>query len=312
MRTNLRILVICGGFSQEREVSLRSGTNVHAALVRLGYSKAQLFDLRDLNSISELVRISPNIDLAILVSHGTYGEDGCLQGLLELIKIPYTGSSVLASALAMNKLQSKALLKASGLAVLPAFSLLETELSERAYIAKPISDGSSVGIVKANNLAELRNFANQVEDASKYFVEPFIKGTEVTTSIIPYRSDLPCNADCLIDSDLVSLPILELKPLKEFYDYEAKYTKGLTEFILPARLSPELSLKIHKAALQAYRTLACSAFARVDFIIDGEEPYILELNSLPGMTDTSDLPAQAAATGISYDALVELLVETAA
>jgi len=338
-----QIYVLAGGFSGEREVSLRSGKNVHAALIRLGYKQTQLFEINDTSSLKELaeLKIAGKIDAAILMTHGNYGEDGCLQGYMELLKIPYSGSKVMASAVGMNKIQTKTLLKAAGLPVLEGskLSVIASEAkqsttnngllrryaprNDNGYIVKPICDGSSVGITKVNSHEELLKLAEQ-GDANKYFVEPFIKGTEVTTSIIPVQTgltslvtdkDLASQSNIQnshADGDLASLPILELRPKKEFYDYEAKYTPGMTEFILPASIDFELTTKVHNYALAAYRAIGCSGFARVDFIIDmqARQPYILEVNTLPGMTDTSDLPAQAKAAGISYDSLVEILVSS--
>ncbi len=322
MDQNSKIYVLAGGFSGEREVSLRSGKNVHAALLRLGYKQAQLFEINDTKSLKELaeLKIAGKIDAAILMTHGNYGEDGCLQGYMELLKIPYSGSKVMASAVGMNKIQTKAVLKASSLPVLASARLTEfnaktknSELvlnqgSKHGYIAKPINDGSSVGIVKVNNQDELLKLTT-IDNANKYFVEPFIKGTEVTTSIIPAQADI---TNSYTDGDLASLPILELRPKKEFYDYEAKYTAGMTEFVLPAEIDTELTAQVHQYALAAYRAVGCSGFARVDFIIDmqARQPYILEVNTLPGMTDTSDLPAQAKAAGISYDQLVSILAKS--
>jgi D-alanine-D-alanine ligase len=327
-----QIYVLCGGFSGEREVSLRSGKNVHAALLRLGYKQAKLFDINNASSLKELaeLKIAGKIDAAILMTHGNYGEDGCIQGYLELLQIPYSGSKVMASAVGMNKIQTKAVLKASSLPVLASAKLSEfgngsprrsaarddnaslvlSQGKTHGYIAKPINDGSSVGIVKVNSEEELLKLAAN-DNASKYFVEPFIKGTEVTTSIIPAQAGI---TNSYTDSDLASLPILELRPKKEFYDYEAKYTPGMTEFVLPAEIDSELTTQVHKYALAAYRAVGCSGFARVDFIIDmpSRQPYILEINTLPGMTDTSDLPAQAKAAGISYDQLVLILVNSLA
>ncbi len=317
-----QIYVLAGGFSGEREVSLRSGKNVHAALLRLGYKQAQLFEINDASSLKELaeLKIAGKIDAAILMTHGNYGEDGCLQGYMELLKIPYSGSKVMASAVGMNKIQTKAVLKASSLPVLASAKLSEfknktaasqlvlSQGKSHGYIAKPINDGSSVGIVKVNSEEELLKLASN-DKASKYFVEPFIKGTEVTTSIIPAQAGLQ---NSHAGGDLASLPILELRPKKEFYDYEAKYTPGMTEFVLPAEIDAELTTQVHNYALAAYRAVGCSGFARVDFIIEmpSRQPYILEVNTLPGMTDTSDLPAQAKAAGISYDQLVSILAKS--
>ncbi len=327
MSTEKNIVVICGGLSEEREVSLRSGANVHSALQRLGYSNAELFDFKDYNSLSELIekKRQGKFDQAFLLTHGTYGEDGCIQGFLELLDVPYTGSNVETSAICMNKTRTKEVLGAHNLPILKTYLAKEvyedkTDLdNDTEIILKPSVGGSSVGITKFNNKAEFKNFIDANIDVKneieKYFIEKFTRGTEVTTSIIEANLDMITENKnhCKIfkDGSLVSLPILELRPKNEFYDYEAKYTKGMTEFVLPAEISTELEEAIHTHALEAFYQLDCKGAARVDFIIDGKtnKPYILEVNTLPGMTDTSDLPAQAKAAGISYDDVVKLIIE---
>ncbi len=323
---NSKILVLAGGFSDEREVSLRSGRNVYEALLRLGYQQAEFMDLDSPEKLAEIIKRRSEISLAVLLTHGTYGEDGCLQGFLELAQIPYTGSKVLTSAICMNKIRTKEILAAHKL------PLLKTYLAQEVYesksdldtnteiIFKPSVGGSSVGISKFNNLSEFKEFIDankQAKDEMQlYLIEKFVKGVEVTTSIIEATAEQikqnpnHCKAFSKSGRNLISLPILELRPKNEFYDYEAKYTEGMTEFILPAAIEPVLEGKIHNYALEAFYRLNCKAAARVDFMIDGKtrEPYILEVNTLPGMTNTSDLPAQAKAAGIGYDELVELIV----
>jgi D-alanine-D-alanine ligase len=362
-----KILVIDEGFSAEKEVALRSGRNVANSLISAGYKSTDTLHLsskEDLKKIIEL-KVANKIDLAILMTHGRFGEDGCIQGFLELLEIPYTGSNVKASANCMNKLTTKALLKANNLDVFPNLTLEDllnendlqkTVLAEQTQnnkfpiILKATAEGSSVGVEKINSLAELQkklvsepNLETELKAKThiKTFIEPYTQGIEVTTSILPYDAELykqlglnleelKNNPNLLIDGDLISLPILKLTPKKEFYDYEAKYTAGLTEFELPAILPAELTEKVHRAALKAYRTLECSGFARVDFIIEVKNsseatldstekikneithynPYILELNTLPGMTDTSDLPAQAKSAGIDSQSLIEILINS--
>lgn len=322
------IIVICGGLSEEREVSLRSGANVHSALQRLGYTNAELFDFKDDNSLIQLIekKHQGKFDKAFVITHGTYGEDGCIQGFLELIGISYTGSNVETSAICMNKTRTKEILSAHNLPVLKTYLAKEvyedkTDLdNDTAIIFKPNVGGSSVGVTKFNNKAEFKTFIdanikvkNEIE---KYLVEKFIRGTEVTTSIIKASLEMitenknHCKAFNKDGKALVSLPILELRPKNEIYDYEAKYTPGMTEFVLPAAISAELEEQIHTYALEAFYQLDCKGAARVDFIIDGKtnKPYILEVNTLPGMTDTSDLPAQARSAGISYDEVVNLIL----
>ncbi|MFM7458179.1 MAG: hypothetical protein ACKO3R_05915 [bacterium] len=354
-----KILVIDEGFSAEKEVALRSGRNVANSLVSAGYKNTETLHLsskEDLKKIVEL-KVTNQIDLAVLMTHGRFGEDGCVQGFLELLEIPYTGSNVKASANCMNKLTTKALLKANGLNVFPNLNLEdllnendlkktvsaeENKNSKFPIILKATAEGSSVGVEKINSLAELKkklasepNLENELKAKThiKTFIEPYTQGIEVTTSILPYSEELykqlglnleelKNNPNLLIDGDLISLPILKLTPKKEFYDYEAKYTAGLTEFELPAVLPNGLTETIHRAALKAYRALECSGFARVDFIIEVKNsletaaqgtkynPYILELNTLPGMTDTSDLPAQAKSAGIGSQSLIEILINS--
>ncbi len=334
------ILVIDEGFSAEKEVALRSGRNVANNLSLADYKNTETLHLssrEDLKRIIEL-KLNHKLDLAVLMTHGRFGEDGCIQGFLELLEIPYTGSKVKASANCMNKLTTKALLKANGLDVfanLDLEMLLNTEDEKKDFpiILKATSEGSSVGVEKINNLSEFKNKLNQSPSLKeelkscshkKFFIEPYTKGIELTTSILPYDKELykqlgididslEADQHLFIDGDLISLPILKLSPKNDFYDYEAKYTAGLTEFELPALVPDDLSIKIHKAALKAYRTMECSGFARVDFIVKETNniPYILELNTLPGMTDTSDLPAQAKAAKITATQLVEILIHTA-
>ncbi len=326
MNNNSKILVLAGGFSGEREVSLRSGRNVYEAILRLGYKNTEFMDLDSPEKLAEIAVRSKSIDLVVLMTHGTYGEDGCLQGFLELAKIPYTGSDVLTSAICMNKIRTKEILAAHKLPLLKTYLANEvyeakTDLDTNTEIIfKPSVGGSSVGICKFNSLTEFRSFIDSNSQAraemGNYLIERFVKGVEVTTSIIEASPEQikenrsHCKVFSKVGKNLISLPILELRPKNEFYDYEAKYTEGMTEFILPAEIETSLEEKIHNYALEAFYRLDCKGAARVDFMIDGKtrEPYILEVNTLPGMTNTSDLPAQAKAAGISYDQLVGLLL----
>lgn len=299
---NSQIAVIYGGISSEREVSLRSGKNVYDACQRLGYANSFLFDFDSKEALGELLKLKQNnkIDAAILMTHGKYGEDGCLQGFLEILEIPYSGSKVEASSNCMNKITTKNILKSQGLPVLEHWCSSLPD-AEGPYIIKPLDEGSSVGIVKIDNFKGFKSYEEFCEKYPNTFIEPFIKGTEITASVIN------------IDAELKSLPLLELRPKNEFYDYEAKYTEGMTEFILPAEISKDLETKIHDISIRAFKALNCSAYSRVDFMIDAaENPYILELNTLPGMTNTSDMPAQAKAAGISYDQLVDSIIKSIA
>lgn len=307
-----KIAVICGGISNEREISLRSGNNCFAALQKLGYKNAELIDIKGFSDLSSLK--DKKIEAGLLVTHGTFGEDGALQGVLEWLKIPYTGSSILASSISMDKWITKQIAKSIGIQTAKAYLITlknkeslnleeiweELSKSNQAVFLKPKSDGSSVNTFKIKSLDELIKKIQKINLAdSDYLLEEYIAGRELTVSIID------------INNSLKVLPILELKPKNEFYDYEAKYTKGMTEFILPAKLNENTLNKLEIDSLKIFTEIGCSSSARVDFILDTNEvPYMLELNSLPGMTDTSDLPAQAKAIGIEYEELVEIILKS--
>lgn len=317
MNKDSHLVVIYGGRSTEREVSLRSGKNVYEALMRLGYTNAKLLEFSDSSNydwIQVLTELKKNkkIDLAIPMTHGTYGEDGALQGLLELLDIPYLGSNLEASAIGMNKVRTKEILSKYGLPVLETLTVRKLLANPQfPVIIKPSCGGSSVGVSKISSSKELEEWLQNNSESTwvDYLVESFITGIELTTSIIQVRQELDLKHS-LRSENLYSLPLLELRPKNEFYDYQAKYTKGMTEFVCPAELTEVLTNEIHHLALETFRLCGLRNMARVDFIIDkvSMKPYILEVNTLPGMTDTSDLPYQASVAGLGYDVLVELLV----
>ena len=304
---NKKICVLMGGRSGEREVSLRSGQRVFDSLKRQGFSVISL-DLED-DLISKLKQ--EKVDIVYIILHGKYGEDGAVQGLLELAGIPYTGSKVLASALAMNKLAAKRIFDAVGIPTPRYLGIDSLEIKKEIekvkklfplpLVLKPTSEGSSLGVHLIKKAEELDTILTKVANEYKeIFVEEYIKGKEVTVGIIGKGEGLQ------------ALPILELVPKKEFYDYEAKYTEGMTEFILPARLSKPLYQKTQAVALAAHKALGCYGVSRVDIIVGKDHvPYVHEVNSIPGMTERSDLPAEAAAAGISFDQLVVNILESA-
>lgn len=300
-----RIVVLCGGMSSEREVSLRSGKNCYEALKRIGYSNTLLIDV-DENIAEKLV--NAKVEVAYNALHGKYGEDGCIQGLLEILKIPYTGCGVMSSALCMNKQFTKNILSTDkevpliksvfirrGDDVLKSVKELKFPL-----MVKPVSEGSSFGMSKVETELEL---VKAVNDAQKFnpdvLIEEYLVGICATVGVLEDKEET------------FATEILELRPKNEWYDYEAKYTKGMTEFILPAEISDEMTVKVKKLAVKAHILCGCSGVSRVDFHIVGDTPYILEVNTSPGMTDTSDLPAQAACMGIDYDTLVLLILNSA-
>lgn len=297
-----KIAVLCGGMSSEREISLRSGKNCLAALQRLGYINAAIVDVSE-NVMNDL----KGYEFAYNTLHGKYGEDGCIQGVLEILKIPYTGCGVMASAICMNKEYTKKVMATAGLPLIKSVYLMPDEdpvekVKELKYplMIKPVSEGSSFGMNKVNNEAEL---ITAVLEARKYnahvLIEEYLVGTAATVGVLEK------------DGKAFATEILELRPKNEWYDYECKYTKGLTEFVLPAELSDEMTKQVKEYAVKAFEVCGCSGVSRVDFHIVGDIPYILEVNTNPGMTDTSDLPAQAAAGGISYDNLVEMILKSA-
>lgn len=306
-KIDAKIAVLCGGMSSEREVSLRSGKNCHAALLRLGFKNAVLIDVDE--NIAEILKgvNGEKIEYAYNALHGKYGEDGCIQGLLEILKIPYTGCGVMASALCMNKEYTKKILSTeSGIPLIKSTFIRKGEdilnaVKNLKYpmMIKPVSEGSSFGMSKVENETEL---LKAVEEAQKYnpdvLIEEYLVGICATVGVLENNGET------------FATEILELRPKNEWYDYEAKYTKGMTEFILPAEISDELTKKIKELAVKAHKLTNCSGVSRVDFHIVGDIPYILEINTSPGMTDTSDLPAQANCMGIDYDTLVLLILNS--
>lgn len=311
-----KIAVLCGGMSSEREISLRSGKNCLAALHRLGYKNAEIVDVSE-NVMNDL----KNFEFAYNTLHGKYGEDGCIQGILEILKIPYTGCGVMSSAICMNKEYTKKVLQTAGLPLIKSVYLLSDEnpvekVKELNYplMVKPVSEGSSFGMAKVNCDGEL---VEAVENARKYnaniLIEEYLVGTCATVGVLEGVNEgtSPQPSPQGEGVSAFATEILELRPKNEWYDYECKYTKGMTEFVLPAELSPEMTAKVKDYAIKAFKACGCSGVSRIDFHIVGDVPYILEVNTNPGMTDTSDLPAQAAVCGISYDELVEMILHSA-
>lgn len=297
-----KIAVLCGGMSSEREVSLRSGKNVLHALLRLGYKNSQIVDVSE--TVSNDLK---NFEYAYNTLHGKYGEDGCIQGLLEILKIPYTGCGVMSSSVCMNKEYTKKLMSTTDIPLITSVFLLKNDDPIKKTLdlhyplmVKPVSEGSSFGMSKVNSPSEL---VDAVENARKYnsevLIEEYLTGISATVGVLEKNGEP------------FATEILELRPKNEWYDYEAKYTKGMTEFILPAELSDEMTKKVKENAVKAFKVCNCSGVSRIDFLIADNVPYVLEINTNPGMTDTSDLPAQALAGGITYDMLVEMVLESA-
>ena len=303
-----KIGVLMGGRSGEREVSLRSGRNVLAALKRQGFKAVGI----DVGTDVAKKLAAQKIELAFIILHGRYGEDGTIQGLLEMMDIPYTGSGVLASALAMHKGYSKKIFKEQGIPT-PEFLWIDrgddpARSAQQAQeelglplIIKPLEEGSSIGVsIVKNHREAVSGFKKLHRKYGGLIAERFISGMNITTGILGNGQKAK------------ALPILELVPKNEFYDFQAKYTKGMTEFIIPARLPGSLYRRAQETALAAHHTLGCHGWSPVDGIVDrAGTPYILEVNTLPGMTDLSDLPAEAKVAGISYDEVVLTILNSA-
>ncbi|MBS6553890.1 MAG: D-alanine--D-alanine ligase [Clostridium sp.] len=302
--TNAKIAVLMGGPSSEAEISRRSGKNVFKALQNLGYKNAELIEV-DAN-IAATLR-TKNIEFVYNAMHGRFGEDGCIQGMLEVMGIPYTGCGVMASSVCMNKEYTKNILKEAGIPLIKSVLIKKGEdykekIKELKYpfMLKPVSEGSSIGMYKVNNPEEM---AECFEKSAKYgqdvMVEEFIQGKGLTVGVLE-------------DGDMMfATEIIEFRTKTEWYDYEAKYTAGMTEFIIPAELSKEMTKKVKQIAVDAFKACDCRGVSRVDFMVADDKAYVLEINTSPGMTDLSDLPAQSNAMGIDYDTLVQIILNGA-
>jgi len=303
-----RIAVLMGGQSGEREVSLRSGQGVVEALGRRGY---------------DAVGIDPNCNLPAQLAdagaqvvfnalHGGAGEDCTIPGLLEVLGLPYTGCGVLAGALTLDKVRTKQLLRGVGL---PTPDYVWTDapsdgprVADEALrdlglpsVVKPVREGSSLGVTVAHSEDELRAAVGEVlTEYGNVLVEAFCDGTEITVGILGYGSARR------------ALPVLELVPHTEFYDYQAKYTKGLTELVCPARIPDAAARQAQQVALRAHEACDCHGLSRVDMHHDSQgRLWVHEINSVPGLTETSDVPAEARAAGLSYEELIEEILKSA-
>ena len=304
MRQMIGVLV--GNDSPEREVSLLSGKGVFDALHRLG-RPAQLVEIDTLDSLVPGLR---GIDIAFNCLHGGSGEDGTVQLLLDVMGIPTIGSGPLACARAMDKAQAKAIFRSKDIPTPAGVSVdtesLEAKLQEAVdtltfpMILKPQDGGSTISVHRVETEADLLPAAKSIlADFDTVLIEPFISGRELTVGIL------------LVEGEEVPLPVIEIRFPGDLFDYKAKYTDGDAEFLAPAPLSPEVAEQVQQIALRAHQALDCYGFSRVDFRL-GEDgvPYVLEVNTLPGMTPLSDLPRAAAVIGIEYDDLVGIMLST--
>jgi len=297
--TGKTIGVLLGGIGPEREISLKTGEAIATALESRGHEVVRVYVDRD---IDRVLRQRP-IDVAFIALHGTYGEDGCVQGLLEIMGIPYTGSNVLASALAMDKLKAKELFRLYNVPTPPYYCVDAEDLEKLEEMhgsfgfpvfVKPRRSGSSVGAGKANDMLELKL---RCEEAAQYdrsvLVERFVAAKEIAVGVLDGRA----------------LGAVEIVPKGQFFDYKSKYQKGQSEFHFPARLPPTRYKGVLTLAERAHRALGCSGATRVDLLVtEGENEYVLEVNTIPGMTPTSLLPQIAAGSGYDFPGLCEAIL----
>jgi D-alanine-D-alanine ligase len=295
-----KVAVLLGGKSAEREVSLKSGSMVLAALRKKGVD-AHPFDPKE-RDLLDLVK--ERFQRVFIALHGRFGEDGTVQGVLEWLGIPYTGSGVLASALAMDKLRTKRMWAAEGLPSAP-YAVLDKDADLKAVakrlgvpmFVKPASEGSSVGMTKVRKAAALGEaFALAVNYDPVVLAEKFIDGPELTVGILGEQV----------------LPIIRIETPREFYDYEAKYLANDTRYLIPCGLSKAKEQQLQALSLKAFRALGCRGWGRVDLMLDKRgRPFLLEINTSPGMTDHSLVPMAARAVGISYEDLCVKILELA-
>jgi D-alanine-D-alanine ligase len=300
-----KVGVLLGGMSSEREISLRSGENVYQGLKKLNLNVVKI-DV-DRKVCQKIAR--EKIDVAFIALHGRYGEDGSIQGLLEVMGVPYTGPGILGSSLCMDKKAAKKMLESiqiltppsvyfEGISLPEIKAQIKTKLGFPAVL-KPNSEGSSIGVIlvkdeEALNKA-LPDYTCEYPDS---FAEKYIAGREITVGVLGDKKGISI------------LPILELKPKAEFYDFKVKYTKGMTEFVIPAKIKKEQEQSILDSCSVIFREFGLNGGVRIDAILDSEDrPCFLEVNAVPGMTDTSDLPAMAKAAGMNFEELLIRILE---
>jgi D-alanine-D-alanine ligase len=305
MSTNLHIAVLMGGWSAEREVSLMSGAGVADALESKGYRVTRIDMGRDV--ATKLAEANPDVVFNAL--HGTPGEDGTVQGLMDLMGIKYTHSGLSTSVIAIDKQLTKAALvphniRMPGGHVVESATLFEADPLPRPYVLKPVNEGSSVGVAIVTADSNYGDPIGRFVDGpwqhyAQLLAEPFIRGRELTVAVLGDRA----------------LCVTELMPVKGFYDYDAKYTEGLTRHVCPAQVPTDVAQAMLDMALKAHRVLGCKGASRSDFRWDDEQGiegiFLLEVNTQPGMTPLSLVPEQAAQVGISYADLVDMIVKEA-
>ena len=303
----LRLALIAGGVSAEREVSLRGAAGVEQALNRDRYEVVRYDPATDL---ARIAADAANIDAAFILLHGVHGEDGTIQGFLDLLGIPYQGAGVLGSALAMDKNLAKIMYRLAGLPVAPWVMVEPGDLRDSGRIesavglpcvVKPVRQGSSIGMSIVRTLDQLPAALElALRHDGEVMVEAFLKGRELTAGVLG-------------NSELTALPLIEIIPDSryDFFNYEAKYQPGATREVCPAPVSETVRARAQDYAVRAHRSLQLRGYSRTDMILVGEELYLLETNTIPGMTPTSLLPQAAAEAGLPFGALLDRLIELA-
>jgi D-alanine-D-alanine ligase len=314
MKKKLKVAVIMGGNSPEHDISVISGSEVVKNLDKSKYEILPVKISRDgkvwetgnsgPSPVNDPRKILQGSDMAFIAIHGAGGEDGKMQSFLELINVPYTGSGVLASALAMDKKYSKKMFAQAGLTV-PGGVVVDRNFKveeiwkklKTPVFVKPSTAGSSVGVSKVKDKKSLTTaIVKALKYSDEVLVDEFIQGTEITCAILGNKKP-------------IALPVIEIVTKNEFFDYEAKYSEELTQEIVPARISPQLTKKVQEVAISAYEALGCQGFGRVDMIIKSDKIYVLEVNTIPGLTPVSLLPKAAKAAGIEYSDLLDKVID---
>lgn len=333
MKKRLRVLVLMGGKSPEHEVSLVGGEEVVRHLDPNKYEILPLVVSKDgqrwqLKNPQELLSIKQEIssakdlaltqeeirpeetpkraDVVFIAMHGPYGEDGTIQGILEMAGVPYTGAGVLTSAIGMDKAMFKKVMVGVNIPVAKSITLLKGDNEDMVWetlappvVVKPSSQGSSVGVSIVHKKEELKRALEKAfQYGLKVMVEEFLSGMEVSCGVLGNKNS-------------IALPVVEIVPKNEFFDFEAKYESGKCDEIVPARISDELTKKVQETAVRVYKAVECKGFGRIDMIICKGKPYVLEINTIPGLTPVSLLPKEAAAAGITYPELIEKLIDFA-
>jgi D-alanine-D-alanine ligase len=307
MKKKLRLALLAGGKSGEREVSLKGAEEVAKALDDRKYDVKRYDPATDL---AKLAAEADSLDVAFILLHGPFGEDGTVQGFLDLLSIPYQGSGVLGSAIAMDKNLSKILYRNAGLKVPEWYMASKEDINNPSKILgqlglplviKPASQGSSLGMTIARSQDDISEGLQKAFNIDRQvMVEEFIAGREITGGVIG-------------NQELTDLPLVEIIPgdAYEFFDYEAKYQPGASQEICPADLEEAITIRAQNYALAAHRALQLRGYSRTDMIVSGDDIYVLETNTIPGMTPTSLLPQGAAAAGLDFSALLDRLIELA-